>query len=227
VCDKIVPDPMGTRHAKGAAVLDAAARRLLDASLARLAGVLDRPWLSPDRLTIAGLVLGLGSAAAAAAQLWAAALGLWLVSRLADGLDGPLARRRRARGVPGDAGAGGFLDITADFLVYGSTVVGVAVGATGGYDASWAPFVAVLLAYYVNGTAFLAFSSIAERAGRRLDDGRSLSFLGGLAEGTETIAVHSLWLLLPWLAEPIAWAWAAVVGVGALHRMWAGYRLLR
>ena len=117
---------------------------------------------------------------------------LWLVSRAADGLDGPLARRRRARGV-GDAGAGGFFDITADFTVYGATVVGVAIGSGGPL---W-PFLLVLLAYYVNGAAFLAFSSIAERSGRTLDDGRSLSFLGRIAEGTETIVVHTLWLLLP------------------------------
>lgn len=208
-------------------MLDAAARRVLDGPLDRLAAVLDRPWCSPDRLTAAGLVLGLGSAGAAAARLWPLALLLWLVSRLADGLDGPLARRRRARGAAGDAGAGGFFDITADFVVYGSTVVGVAIGATAGHDAGWLPFLLVLLAYYVNGTAFLAFSSIAERAGRRLDDGRSLSFLGGLAEGTETVLVHSLWLLLPAYAGPIAWAWAAVVAVGAAHRAWSGYRLLR
>ena len=208
-------------------MLDPAARRLLDAPLARAAALLDRPWLSPDRLTALGLVLGLGSAAAAAAQQWLPALVLWLVSRLADGLDGPLARRRRATGAPGDAGSGGFFDITADFCVYGATVLGVAIGATRGFGAPWEPFAAVLLAYYVNGTAFLAFSSIAERAGRRLDDGRSLSFLGGLAEGTETIAVHAIWLLLPAVAWRVAWVWAAVVAVGAAHRMWIGYRSLR
>lgn len=41
-----------------------------------------------------------------------------------------------------------------------------------GADGSLLPFLAVLLAYYINGTAFLAFSSIAERTGRGLDDGR-------------------------------------------------------
>lgn len=208
-------------------MLDAAARRVLDAPLARAAGALDRSWLSPDRLTAAGLVLGLGSAVAAAVQWWAPALVLWLVSRLADGLDGPLARRRRAAGAVGDAGSGGFFDITADFCVYGSTVLGVAIGATRGFDAPWEPFAAVLLAYYVNGTAFLAFSSIAERAGRRIDDGRSLSFLGGLAEGTETIAVHAVWLLLPAVAWQVAWVWAAVVALSAAQRVVAGYRALR
>ena len=102
---------------------------------------------------------------------------LWLVSRLADGLDGPVARLQRdSHPDRPDAGAGGFFDITADFVVYGSTVVGVAIGANAAYGAPWWPFLLVLLAYYVNGTAFLAFSSIAERSGRTLDDGRSCRF---------------------------------------------------
>ena len=110
-----------------------------------------------------------------------------------------------------------------------ATVVGVAVGATSSAApvTDWLPFAAVLLAYYVNGTAFLAFSSIAERTGHRLDDGRSLSFLGGVAEGAETIVVHSLWLLLPLHASLIASVWAGVVGISALHRIIVGYRTLR
>ncbi|KGH45342.1 membrane protein [Modestobacter caceresii] len=208
-------------------MLDGPVRRVLEPPLGRLAAVIDRPWVTPDRITAAGLVLGLGSAGAAASQEWAAALVLWLLSRLADGLDGPLARRRQARTGAPDAGAGGFFDITADFTVYGTTVLGVAVGTAGVGDGPWWPFLLVLLAYYLNGAAFLAFSSIAERSGRRLDDGRSLSFLGGLAEGTETVVVHALWLLFPDLAWPIAAVWAMVVLLSAGQRMVAGYRSLR
>ncbi len=204
-------------------MLDRRARRLLDPVTSAVAARLDRPGITPDRLTGAALLLGLASAGAAAGRLWLLALVLWLVSRALDGLDGALARRRPGR----DAGAGGFLDIVADFVVYGTTVVGVAVGATQGEGASWWPFLLVLLAYYVNGTAFLAFSSLAERAGRQRDDGRSLSFLGGLAEGTETIVVHSAWLVFPGAAAQIAVVWAAVVGVGALQRVAEGYRALR
>ena len=207
-------------------VIDARLRPVLAPVLDRAAAVLDRSWLCPDRLTVAGLVTGLGSAGAAALQAWALALVLWLVSRLLDGLDGPLARRR-ASGPGGDAGAGGFLDITSDFVVYGAGVVGVAVGASAGSGAPWWPFLLVLLAYYVNGTALLAFSSIAERSGRQRDDGRSLSFLGGLAAGFETVVVHAVWLALPGAAAPVAVVWAVVVGVGAAQRTWAGYQALR
>lgn len=202
-------------------MLDAAARQILAKPLDRAAAVIDRPWVTPDRVTVVGLLIGLASAAAAAGQLWWVALVLWLGSRLADGLDGPLARRRRV-GVGGSE-AGGFLDIASDFVVYGSFVVGVAVGS----GQSLTPFLLVLLAYYLNGSAFLAFSSIAERTGRRIDDGRSLSFLGGLAEGTETIVVHSLWCLLPAYAGGIAWVWALVVLVSAGQRIIGGYRALQ
>ncbi len=107
-------------------------------------------------------------------------------------------------------------------MVYGAFVVGVGVGWSG----SLLPFLAVLLAYYINGAAFLAFSSIAERTGHQIGDGRSLSFIGGLAEGTETVAVHSLWCLAPGIAGPIAWAWAGVVAISAAQRIVLGYRIL-
>ncbi|MBC3763572.1 CDP-alcohol phosphatidyltransferase family protein [Quadrisphaera oryzae] len=215
-------------------MLDSTARRLLQGPLGRAAGVLDRPHVTPDRLTIAGLALGLVGAGAAAGGLWAPALALWLLSRAADGLDGPLARRRRTalhsenaaqRGVP-PSEAGGFLDIAADFTVYGAFVVGVGVGVST-EGASLLPFLLVMLTYYVNGSTFLAFSSIAERTGHHIDDGRSLSFLGGLAEGTETVLVHTAWCLVPFWAEQIAWAWAAVVALSATQRIITGYRLLR
>ncbi|GAB3130845.1 CDP-alcohol phosphatidyltransferase family protein [Marisediminicola antarctica] len=211
-------------------MLDSHVRRLIDKPLTSVASAIDRPWISPDRLTIAGLVLGLASALAAALTLWWLALLLWLASRILDGLDGSLARLRRSRedaGAGGSSEAGGFLDIVSDFVVYGATVFGVAVGASVAFDAPWWPFALVLLTYYVNGSAFLAFSSTAERTGRRIDDGRSLSFLGRIAEGTETIIVHSLWLVVPFLAWQIAVVWGVFVAVSAVQRIVVGYRSLR
>lgn len=208
-------------------MFDARLRPLLAPGLKWTAARLDVPWITPNRLTSLNLVLGLASAVLAAGQLWVPALVTWLLCRLADGVDGPLARLRATRaGAADDAGQGGFWDISADFIVYGATVVGVAVGATAAYDAEWLPFLLVLFAYYINGSAFLAFSSIAERSGRQLDDGRSLSFLGGLAEGAETVVVHSLWLIFPAFSGQIALAWAVLVSVSAGQRIVAGFRAL-
>lgn len=206
-------------------MFDSSLRRYLAPTLTGVARILDRRWITPDRITIAGLAAGVASAVCAGFQLWLIAAALWLLSRLLDGLDGSLARIRRARRGP-DSAAGGFLDITADFVVYGATVFGVGIGATTEFGAPWWPFVAVLVTYYVNGGAFLAYSSLAERAGKTIDDGRSLSFFGRVAEATETIIVHTLWLLIPSEAWIIAAFWALFVGISATQRIVGGYRAL-
>ena len=198
-------------------MLDGPARRLLAAPLAgvgrRLAG-----WgVTANQLTAVGFALGVSSAVAAAAAWWTTALGLWLASRLADGLDGAVARE------VGVTDLGGYLDIVADFVVYGAFVVGVAIALP---DARLALAV-LLLTYYINGTTLLAFSSLAERRRLTTGDDRSVRFTGGLAEGTETIIVHSLFVLLPALAGPIAWAFAAVVAVTAAWRVGLAIRALR
>ena len=118
---------------------------------------MDQPWLDPNHVTATGLLLGVSGAVAAGLQSWSLALTRWLLSRLADGLDGPLARSRAAAGNP-VSGAGGFLDISADFVVYGSTVLGAAFGTSRGFNAPIWPFLLVLVGYYVNGSSLLAFS---------------------------------------------------------------------
>lgn len=200
-------------------MLDRYARTALEPVTGRLADGLARAGVPADALTAAGLALGLGAAAAAATTRWPLALTLWLVSRLADGLDGPVARRGGT-----ESDRGGFLDIVADFTVYGAFVVGCAVGQP---DARVALLV-LLLTYYVNGTAFLAFSSIAQRRGQRtgLEDERSLVFSRGLAEGTETIVAHSLLVAFPATMPAIAWAFAAVVAVTIVQRVALAVRVL-
>lgn len=213
-------------------MMDAHLRRVVSRPLNAMASAVDVPWVTPDRLTIAGLVVGLGSAALAATQWWALAVVAWLLSRVLDGLDGTLARRRAAASSTPHAAnasqAGGFLDIVADFVVYGATVLGLAIGANAAFGAPWWPFLLVMFGYYLNGAAFLAFSSIAERTGRTISDAenRSLFFLGRIAEGGETVFVHALWLVLPFIAWQIALVWSVVVFVSAIQRMIVGYRLL-
>ncbi|MBW3662767.1 MAG: CDP-alcohol phosphatidyltransferase family protein [Actinobacteria bacterium] len=200
-------------------MLDRPLRRLLSPALDSTAATLARLGVAPTGLTLVGLVTALLAATAAGRAAWTWALALWLVSRVFDALDGPLARVR------GRAGArGGFLDIVADFTAYGAFVVGCAIGQP---DARLACLV-LLCTYYVNGTAFLAFSSLV-RPGRDRDalaDDRALTFLGGLAEGTETIVVHALMVAVPSLMATIAWVFAAVVVVTIVQRIVVAVRLL-
>jgi phosphatidylglycerophosphate synthase len=195
--------------------LDQRVRGLLADPLDALARRLVAAGVTATAMTVIGLLLGLTAAVLTGAGLWIPALAVWLVSRLADGLDGPVARAG-----DGATDLGGFVDIVADFVAYGAFVVGLGVALPGARVAC----LVLLLAYYVNGAAFLALSSIAERRRQRVaDDGRSLQFVAGLAEGTETITVHAALLLVaavrPGSVTVLVWGWAAIVGVTVLQRV--------
>ena len=198
-------------------MLDAPVRRALEPPLAAAGIRLARAGVSPAALTGTGFAAGVAACVAAGLGWWTAALVLWLANRLLDGLDGPCARATAA------TDRGGFLDICADFTVYAGFVLGVSVAVP---DARLA-CVVLLCAYYVSGTAFLALSSLAERRRAAGGDGRSLRFVGGLAEGTETVVAYVLFCLFPGHAAAIAWAFAALVAVTAVQRVLLGARLLR
>ncbi len=74
--------------------------------------VLDKPGITPDGLTLVGFAIGVLALPFLALGWYLAALVVILLNRLLDGLDGALARRR------GLTDAGGFLDISLDFLFY-------------------------------------------------------------------------------------------------------------
>ena len=198
-------------------MLDARVRRALAPSLDAVAARLAVAGVPPLALTGAGWLAGVGACVSAGLGAWPAALVLWLANRVFDGLDGPLARQHEATEL------GGFLDIVADFSIYAGFVVGVAVDRPQARLAC----VALLSAYYVSGTAFLALSSLLERRGSSVGDGRSLRFVGGLAEGTETVIVYILFCLLPGQAELIAWLFTVAVAITAGQRVVLGVALLR
>lgn len=197
-------------------MLDSAIRRaggpLLEGAGRRLAALGVRAgWL-----TAAGWGAGVAACVAAGTGRWAPALVLWLVNRALDGLDGPVARAGTA------TNRGAFLDVVADFSVYGGFVVAVAVAEP---DARLA-CVVLLGTYYASGTAFLALSSLRERIGCARSDERGLRFVGGLAEGAETVVAYVAFCLFPGDASIVAWSFAALVGVTALQRVVLGARVL-
>lgn len=199
-------------------MFDTAARRLTAPPLDLVARRLVATGVSATTVTAAGWVAGIGSCVAVSRGAWTLALVLWLTNRVLDGLDGAVARLK------GTTALGGFLDILADFSIYAGFVLAVAIEVPEARLAC----VTLLVAYYVSGTAFLALSSILERLDREsFRDARSLRFVGGLAEGTETVIAYALITLLPAHAETILWVFAAAVFATAVQRVAEAVALLR
>lgn len=181
------------------------------------ARILAERGVTGNALTATSLGIGALCLVAIAVGLNIVALVLWFLNRLFDGLDGEVAR---LRGESSEFGA--FVDIVADFFVYGGFLVALAVQHP---DARLA-LVALFFAYYLNGTVFLALSGILERLKRERLTERGLHFRRSVTEGFETILAGTLFLLLPDHVSIIAWTFAAMVFISAVQRLWDGRRIL-
>ena len=178
-------------------MLDARLRRLIDPPLDRLSAPLAARGVSANAVTVAGFALGLAAAAAIASRAWLLGLALLLLNRLCDGLDGAVARRR------GLTDLGGFLDIVLDFLIYAAVPFAFALAdpAANGLAAAF-----LIFSFVGTGSSFLAYAIMAARRGvsTELRGRKSLYYLGGLTEGSETIVAFvlaCLWpSLFPWIA---------------------------
>jgi phosphatidylglycerophosphate synthase len=197
-------------------VLDAAMRRVVDPPLNAAGRRLAAQGVKADAVTLAGLGIGLLSAALIALGHPGVALLPLLLSRLADGLDGAVAR------AVGPTDFGGYLDILADFTFYGAIPLAfiladpAANGAAGAF---------LLLSFYVNGASFLGYAILAERHAlrTRARGAKSLYFSGGLLEGTETIAFLAALCLCPDGFALLSWAFGALCLVTAALRLFAAY----
>ncbi len=182
------------------------------------ARILAERGVTGNALTGAGLGIGALCLVAIAFGLNTVALVLWLLNRLLDGLDGEVAR---LHGESSELGA--FVDIVADFFVYGGFLVALAVQ----HPNTRLALVALFFAYYLNGTVFLALSGILERLNREHLTERGLHFRRSLTEGFETVVAGILFLVFPGHVSLIAWVFAAMVFASAVQRLYDGWRVLK
>ena len=198
-------------------MLDRYAIALLRPPLTATARVLVRAGLGANTITLLGFGIGLFAAILIAGSAYFMGAVALLASRLCDGLDGAVARQTQA------TDAGGFLDITLDFLFYASIPLAFAVAQ----PAANALSAAVLLAAFMGtGSSFLAFAVLAAKRGLQdlATPGKSFYFLGGLTEATETLAFFVAMCLWPAHFATLAYAFAALCGITIVTRIWWGWR---
>jgi phosphatidylglycerophosphate synthase len=203
------------------AMLDGMMRGVIDAPLNLGGRWLASRGASADAVTLVGLGFGL----AAAAMVWAGWSGLGvalvlLASRLADGLDGAVARAR------GKTDFGGYLDIVCDFIFYAAIPLAfvlrdpTANGVAGSF---------LLFSFYVNAATFLGYAILAEKRGMetRSRGEKSLYFTAGLMEGAETILFFLVLSIWPLLFPYLAWVFGALCLLTAAARITLAARSFR
>ena len=197
----------------GGRMLDGLMRNVMDAPLNRGGIWLARRGASANQVTLTGLFLGLLSAGLVAAGLSGLVVAVpLLASRMADGLDGAVARAR------GKSDFGGYLDIVCDFAFYAAIPLAFVLRDPGANGAAGA---FLLFSFYVNGATFLGYAILAAKRGMETTSRgeKSLYFTAGLLEGTETILFLLLIVLWPGLFVPAAWVFGALCLVTAGARV--------
>ncbi|SHI82726.1 CDP-alcohol phosphatidyltransferase family protein [Wenxinia saemankumensis] len=201
-------------------MFDAAARRLIDPVLNRWGRALAARGVEADHVTLAGLGCGLLAALLIAFGWFLPALLPIAASRLADGLDGAVARASARTDY------GGYLDIATDFLFYGAVPLAFVLHdpATNGAAGAF-----LLASFYFNGATFLGYAILAEK--RRMETAaqgvKSLYFSDGLLEGTETILLFVAICLLPGQFPALAWIFGALCFLSGALRLWGARAVFR
>jgi phosphatidylglycerophosphate synthase len=201
-------------------MLDPITTKWIKPPLKIAADKLNKIGITPNQITVFGFLVGISAIPALYLREYYVALGLIVINRILDGLDGALARETR----PTDAG--GFLDITLDFIFYSGIIFGFALA-----DPQTNALAAAALIFAFIGTAssFLAFAVMATKNSIEsvVYPNKSLYYLGGLTEGTETIILFVLICLFPRYFPLMAYVFAGACWLTTILRIVAGYTTLK
>jgi phosphatidylglycerophosphate synthase len=201
-------------------MLDAWIIKRVDLPLASVARMLKRKRIQPDQLTLAGFGLGLAAFLSIWMNYYIPGLVFILLNRIMDGLDGALAR------LTGPTDAGGFLDICLDFIFYSAVAAGFALAAP---EANALAAALLIFGFVGTGTSFLAFAALARK--HHLTSPtyphKSIYYMGGLTEGTETLVFFILICLFPDGFPFFAAVFFILCLITTATRIFTGYRTLK
>ena len=200
-------------------MLDTRVRRLIDPALDGVGSMLARLGWGANAVTIVGFLLGAAGCVAIAFQSYWLALVLIGLNRLADGLDGSIARQQ------GTTDVGGFLDIVLDMIFYSGVPFAFALSR----PAFALPAAFLIYSFIGTGGSFLAYAAISAKRGVTSDGHGKKSFYysAGLIEGTETVVFLVVCCLFPDQFAIMAWTFGTLCWLTTAGRIAAGVMAFR
>jgi len=176
-------------------MLDEILRPVKDRVLKPIVLIIGR-YLSPNTVTMAAFLFGMAGAAAVLADWYVTGLVLWALNRIADGLDGAIAREYHSQ-----TDIGGYLDILLDFTVYAALPAAFALRLD--TRTGYLSLILLLAVFYINAASWMYLSALLEKRGQhlklpgKLPPQTSIQMPGGIIGGTETIVFYTLFFLFP------------------------------
>jgi phosphatidylglycerophosphate synthase len=184
--------------------------RILKTPLDSAGAALAERNVRADTVTWAGFGLGLLGALCISGGWYGLAILVLGLNRLADGLDGAVARTTKTT----DFGA--YLDIVLDFIVYTAVAGGFALAD----PANTVAGVVLMISFMGTASAFLAFAIFAAKHDVAPEAAqKSFFYVGGLTEGTETILFFLIVLIWPETFPLLGWVFAILCWVTIAQRI--------
>ncbi|WP_305407723.1 CDP-alcohol phosphatidyltransferase family protein [Photobacterium leiognathi] len=201
-------------------MLDRFCIKILKTPLETSATKLHNCGVSANQVTLFGFLIGCLTLPALITEHYLLALFFILFNRLCDGLDGAVAR------IEGITDAGGFLDISLDFLFYSLVPFGFILANP---EQNAIAGALLIFSFIGTGSSFLAFAIMASKQGieNPVYKHKSLYYMSGLTEGTETIGCFVLFCLLPQHFSTIAYIFAAACWFTTFTRIYGGFNTLK
>ena len=196
-------------------MLDTTLRKLVNPALNPIATILVKTGISANGITIIGFLIGVVGWIALAINLYYLALGMIVINRIFDGLDGLIAQKTNKTEI------GGYLDIVLDFIFYSGVPFFFVVGKPEvGLPASF-----LIFSFIGTGSSFLAYSAIAAKHNIKNEKykNKAIYYLGGLAEGTETITFFLFICIKPDKFTEAAWIFGGLCWITTFTRIYTAY----
>lgn len=165
--------------------------------------------IHPNQITVLGFVTALVSAFLVAEGFLLAGCVVWWLSRAFDALDGLHARVNKL-----STEFGGYLDIQLDMAAYSTMILALHLRFPE-FALQWA---LMLFGYVLCISGALGLGNLTKTSDNDLGVPRQLRIATGLAEGGETGAAYTVFLLLPQYLMVTTWLWIAVLFITVLAR---------
>lgn len=200
-------------------MLDRWSLKVIKPPLQQAAKLLSDNNINANQISWVGFAIGMLSIPMLAFELYGMALLFIALNRIADGLDGAVARFSQ----PTEQGA--YLDIVLDFIFYSGVIFGFALANP---SLNALPAAALIFSFIGTGSSFLAFAILAERLQLHsmIYPNKGFYYLNGITEGTETILFFVLMCLFPAYFPMIAWVFFILCVATTVTRVIGGSHTL-
>ena len=186
------------------------------------AKIIDK-YFSPNQISIIAFVFGLLSCLMIILNHFQIALVLWLLNRIADGLDGTVSRISDRQ-----TDWGGYLDIMLDFIIYALIPISLTIVSNKGM-LIYLSLSVMLGIFYINSASWMYLSAIQEKRTVKTSEKEltSVPMPTGLIEGSETIFLYTLFFFASEYLTLLFFTVSGLTLIGIIQRMIWAYKNLQ